>query len=205
MTSSKGAQRQAELLDAAESVLTTRGNANAALRDFAAEAGVRIGHLQHYFPTRADLIRAVLDRALARSLARLAEATGLDADDRSERTVTREDTERMLEVLLAEHDDAGCVRLYREIWAIAGGDEQTAAVVRTFYRKYVGLVADLIACARPDVAEDRRITLAETVVSLLEGSSVVRSDIGVRRSAEGDLELVRTAVMLIHGDGVRPA
>ncbi|WP_433611160.1 TetR/AcrR family transcriptional regulator [Prescottella agglutinans] len=200
MTSSKGAQRQAELLDAAERVLTTRGNANAALRDFAAEAGVRIGHLQHYFPTRAALIAAVLDRALARSLARLAEATGLDVDDRAARAVSREDTARMLEILLGEHDDVGCVRLYREIWAIAGADEQTAAAVRTFYRTYVGLVADLIACARPEVSEERRNALAEIVISLLEGSSVVRSDIGVRRSAEGDHELVRTAVTLIHGD-----
>ncbi|WP_072687133.1 TetR/AcrR family transcriptional regulator [Rhodococcus marinonascens] len=204
MISSKGAQRQTELLDAAERVLTARGNANAALRDFAAEAGVRIGHLQHYFPTRADLIRAVLDRAMARSLARLAEATGLDADDGAEPAVTREDTQRMLEVLLAEHDDVGFVRLYREIWAIAGGDEPTAAVVRAFYRKYVDFVADLIACARTSVSEEQRNALAEIVVSLLEGSSVVRSDIGVLRTAEGDRELVRTAVMLIHGDGVSP-
>lgn len=201
MTMSKGAQRQAQLLDAAERVLTTRGNANAALRDFAAEAGVRIGHLQHYFPTRADLIRAVLDRAMARSLARLAEAAGPGAGDGTERAVTCEDTARMLEVLLAEHDDAGCVRLYREIWAIAGGDEPTAVVVRAFYRKYVDVVAELIACARTDVSEERRNALAEIVVSLLEGSSVVRSDIGVERSAEADRELVRTAVMLIHGGG----
>ncbi|QBJ97716.1 TetR/AcrR family transcriptional regulator [Rhodococcus sp. ABRD24] len=205
MTSSKGAQRQAELLDAAERVLTTRGNANSALRDFAAEAGVRIGHLQHYFPTRADLIRAVLDRALARSLARVSEATGLEADDTSERNVTREDTEQMLAVLLSEQDDPACLRLFREIWSIAGGDDETAAVVRVFYRTYVGHVADLIACARPDVPEDRRTALAETVVSLLEGSSVVRSDIGVRRTAAGDLEIVRAAVALIHGDGGRPA
>lgn len=201
MTMSKGAQRQAQLLDAAERVLTTRGNANAALRDFAAEAGVRIGHLQHYFPTRADLIRAVLDRAMARSLARLAEAAGPGAGDGTERAVTREDTARMLEVLLAEHDDAGCVRLYREIWAIAGGDEPTAVVVRAFYSKYVDVVAELIACARTDVSEERRNALAEIVVSLLEGSSVVRSDIGVERSVEADRELVRTAVMLIHGGG----
>lgn len=201
MTMSKGAQRQAQLLDAAERVLTTRGNANAALRDFAAEAGVRIGHLQHYFPTRADLIRAVLDRAMARSLARLAEAAGPGAGDGTERAVTHEDTARMLEVLLAEHDDAGCVRLYREIWAIAGGDEPTAVVVRAFYRKYVDVVAELIACARTDVSEERRNALAEIVVSLLEGSSVVRSDIGVVRSAEADRELVRTAVTLIHGGG----
>ncbi|RVW10493.1 TetR/AcrR family transcriptional regulator [Prescottella agglutinans] len=199
MTSSKGAQRQADLLDAAERVLATRGNANAALRDFAAEAGVRIGHLQHYFPTRADLIRAVLDRTLQRSLGRLSAVSGQDI------AVTREATERMLDVLLSEQDDPACVRLFREIWAIAGGDEETAAVVRAFYRAYVGHVAQRIACVRPDVTETRRIALAEAVVSLLEGSSVVRSDIGLRRSKAGDLELVRTAVTLIHGDGERPA
>ncbi|MGF7121166.1 TetR/AcrR family transcriptional regulator [Rhodococcus sp. TAF43] len=205
MTMSKGAQRQAELLDAAERVLTTRGNANAALRDFAAEAGVRIGHLQHYFPTRADLIRAVLDRALDRSLARLSAATGQPVGGGDARTVTREDTARMLRVLLSEQDDPACLRLFREIWAIAGGDEQTAAVVRAFYRTYVGHVADLIACARPALPANRRTALAENVVSLLEGSAVVRSEIGVRRTKAGDVEMVRAAVMLIHGDGGRPA
>lgn len=40
MTPSKGAARAAALLDAAEQVLTTQGNANSAMRDFAAAAGV---------------------------------------------------------------------------------------------------------------------------------------------------------------------
>ncbi len=43
MTESKGALRKAALLDAAEEVLVTKGNANAAMRDFATAAGVRIG------------------------------------------------------------------------------------------------------------------------------------------------------------------
>ncbi|MEV4249983.1 TetR/AcrR family transcriptional regulator [Streptosporangium canum] len=200
MTSTKGAQRQAELLDAAERVLTTRGNANAALRDFAAEAGVRIGHLQHYFPTRADLVRAVLDRALRRSLERLSAATGLDADGDGNRTLTRADTERLLEVLLAEQDDPTCVRLYVEIWAIAASDEQIAAVVREFYGRYVGHVAELVACAQPRLPQSRHTALAEAVVSLIEGASVVRSNIGVARSAEGQHEIVRTALALIHGE-----
>ncbi|MEU0477580.1 TetR/AcrR family transcriptional regulator [Streptosporangium sp. NPDC006013] len=200
MTSTKGAQRQAELLDAAERVLTTRGNANAALRDFAAEASVRIGHLQHYFPTRADLIRAVLDRALRRSLERLSAATGPDADGAGNRTLTRADSERLLGVLLAEQDDPTCVRLYMEIWAIAVSDEQIAAVVQEFYGKYVGHVAELVACAQPRLPESRRTALAEAVVSLIEGASVVRSTIGVGRSAEGHHEIVRTALALIHGE-----
>ncbi|MFJ8470288.1 TetR/AcrR family transcriptional regulator, partial [Streptomyces swartbergensis] len=73
----QGSIRRTSLLDAAETVLVAKGNASASLRTIADAAGVRIGHLQHYFPTRADLIKAVLERALDRSLERLADATGL--------------------------------------------------------------------------------------------------------------------------------
>jgi DNA-binding transcriptional regulator YbjK len=46
MTPSKGAARAEALLDAAEQVLATQGNANSAMRDFAAAAGVQISSAQ---------------------------------------------------------------------------------------------------------------------------------------------------------------
>jgi len=106
MTLSKGAARAAALLDAAEQVLTTQGNANSAMRDFAAAAGVRVGHLQHYYPTRADLIRAVMSRALTRSLDRLAVVPDTD------QSLSREESEHFIGVLLGEQDDQATVRLY---------------------------------------------------------------------------------------------
>ncbi|MGV9734925.1 TetR/AcrR family transcriptional regulator [Rhodococcus aetherivorans] len=199
MISTKGGQRQAELLDAAERVLTTRGNADASLRDFAAAAGVRIGHLQHYFPTRADLIRAVLERALQRSLERLSSALGPIEERGEQPALTRSETTSLFEILLAEQDDPSCVRLFVEVWAIAMSDESTAAVVRDFYTGYVGHVADLVACVRPDLDRSRSLAVAATVVSLVEGAAIVHSAVGVGRSAEARSEIIRAAVGLVHG------
>ncbi|MEV4744127.1 TetR/AcrR family transcriptional regulator [Streptomyces sp. NPDC049555] len=188
----RGSARRTSLLDAAEKVLVTSGNAAASLRAVAAEAGVRIGHLQHFFPTRADLIHAVLARALDRSLHRLAGTTGFrpaaDADPAA--TVT---------ALLAEHDDPHLVRLYVEVWALAARDEDIAPVVRAFYRTYVAHVEDFVRRCRPDLPAGDRRARAETFVALLEGAALMRSGIAGTRSAALDRHLVRQAVRLLTG------
>ncbi|MFE0013149.1 TetR/AcrR family transcriptional regulator, partial [Streptomyces erythrochromogenes] len=66
----KGHQRRAALLDAAEHVLGSAGGAELTMRAVADAAGVRLGHLQYYFPARSDLLAALLDRILTASLAR---------------------------------------------------------------------------------------------------------------------------------------
>ncbi|MGW6917741.1 TetR/AcrR family transcriptional regulator [Kitasatospora sp. NPDC054939] len=68
---SKGEQRRAALLDTAEALLIDAGSAELSMRAVASAAGVRLGHLQYYFPARADLVAALLDRILRRSEERL--------------------------------------------------------------------------------------------------------------------------------------
>ncbi len=201
MTGTKGALRQAAILDAAEEVLVAKGNAGSAMRDFAAAAGVRVGHLQHYFPTRADLIRAVLDRSLQRSLQRLKEMSGIGVGDGpgAGELLTRKHSERLLAALLAEHSDPAGVGMHFEVWAIAAADEQIAAVVRAFYARYAEHVADLVERARPELGEVQRNAVASTVVSLFEGAAVTRSVIGGLRADGADAELIRTAQWLLHG------
>jgi AcrR family transcriptional regulator len=201
MTGNKGALRQATLLDAAEEVLAAKGNAGAAMRDFAAAAGVRVGHLQHYFPTRADLIRAVLDRSLQRSLQRLNDMSGIGVGNGpgSAEPLTREHSERLIAALLAEHSDPAGIGIHVEVWAIASSDKQIAAAVRSFYARYAEHVADLVQQARPELAEKQRDAVAGTIVSLFEGAAVTRSGIGGLRTEDTDAELIRTAQWLIHG------
>ncbi|MGE2846699.1 TetR family transcriptional regulator [Rhodococcus sp. 2.95] len=167
MTLSKGAARAAALLDAAEQVLTTQGNANSAMRDFAAAAGVRVGHLQHYYPTRADLIRAVMSRALTRSLDRLAVVPDTD------QSLSREESEHFIGVLLGEQDDQATVRLYVEVWAIAAADQEVAVVLRDFYAQYIAHVERAVACAQPELDAAELGATAQTIVSLLEGSAIL--------------------------------
>ncbi|MGO4146818.1 TetR/AcrR family transcriptional regulator [Paenarthrobacter sp. YAF11_1] len=199
MTESKGALRKAALLDAAEEVLVTKGNANAAMRDFAAAAGVRIGHLQHYFPARSDLIRAVLDRALARSLRRLEETAGFDLDSDASGTLSRDDSYRLLTALLQEHSELADVRMHVEIWALSASDDQAAGALRSFYAQYTAHVEGVVRRGRPELSEPSLRGVASAIVSLFEGAAVTRSDIAGLRTEHGDQAIIRTAQWLIHG------
>ncbi|MET8676611.1 TetR/AcrR family transcriptional regulator [Streptomyces sp. NPDC004647] len=197
----QGSIRRTSLLDAAEAVLVAKGNADASLRAIAGEAGVRVGHLQHYFPTRADLIKAVLERALDRSLERLADTTGL--------RITRDDPSAIethegpanpadvVAVVLAEQEDPQLVRLYVEVWALAARDDDIAAVVREFYRKYVTHVETFVQQGRPDWSGEFCRARAETFVALVEGAALMRSGIAGSRSTAMDAQLAEHAVQLL--------
>ncbi|GAU64668.1 putative TetR family transcriptional regulator [Streptomyces sp. NBRC 110611] len=212
----QGGIRRTSLLDAAETVLVAKG-ADASLRAIAAEAGVRVGHLQHYFPTRADLIKAVLERALDRSLERLAETTGLRtgrdeapgraapagpaADRDADPGEVVADPGEVVAVVLAEQDDPRLVRLYAEVWALAARDDEIAAVVREFYQKYVAHVEAFVRQGRPDWPGDLCRARAETFVALVEGAALLRSGIAGSRSAAMDAQLGLFAVRLLRGEG----
>lgn len=198
----QGTLRRTSLLDAAESVLVAKGNADASLRAIAGEAGVRVGHLQHYFPTRADLIKAVLERALERSLDRLAETTGLrlGREDPSAIEVPeggRAEPAEVVAVVLAEQEDPQLVRLYVEVWALAARDDEIAAVVREFYRKYVAHVEAFVQQGRPEWSAELCRARAETFVALVEGAALMRSGIAGSRSGAMDTQLAQQAVQLL--------
>jgi len=199
MTESKGALRKAALLEAAENVLVTKGNAHAAMRDFAAAAGVSVGHLQHYFPTRADLIRAVLERSLDRSLQRLAEEATLDLGVGASGGLTRQDSARLLTALLHEHSELEDVKMHLEIWAMASADPQAADALRSFYAQYAAHVAGVVRRGRPDLPEVELAGIAAAIVSLFEGAAVTRSDIAGLRTEPGDKAIIHAAQWLIHG------
>ncbi|MER6946450.1 TetR/AcrR family transcriptional regulator [Nonomuraea sp. NPDC000554] len=192
--SRRGSIRRASVLDAAERVLVAKGNADASLRAIAAEAGMRMGHLQHYFATRADLVKAVLERALDRSLGRLAEATG----PQSLPAITA-DPAAVVTVLLAEQEDPQLVRLFVEVWALAARDEDINAVVREFYGRYVGHVEAFVQRQRPGWPAETCRARAETFVALVEGASLMRSGIAGSRSAAMDAQLVQFAAELLRG------
>ncbi|MET4902902.1 TetR/AcrR family transcriptional regulator [Paenarthrobacter sp. CC6] len=199
MTESKGALRRAALLDAAEEVLVTKGNANAAMRDFAAAAGVRVGHLQHYFPTRADLIRAVLERSLERSLHRLNDVADVDLAPEAAGGLGMDESQRLLTALLREHSDMADVRMHLEIWALAASDEAAAGALRGFYSRYAAHVQGLVRRGRPELPDQEANAVAAAIVSLFEGAAVTRSDIAGLRTVHGDQAVIRTAQWLIHG------
>ncbi|WP_026128128.1 TetR/AcrR family transcriptional regulator [Nocardiopsis lucentensis] len=188
----KGLRRRAEMLDAAERLLSASGGAQLTLRAVAQEAGVRLGHLQHYFPTRPDLLTALLDRVLATSLARITDRTG-PSDEGT-------DPDAVVSGVLADHDDPSLVRLFTEVWALAAHDDDAAAV-RSFYTHYTGHVADTIRHHVPELDEAGARARAEVFVMLVEGASLFRSGIAGNRTPGTDAVLRGALLGLLTGRG----
>ncbi|MGV9270863.1 TetR family transcriptional regulator [Kitasatospora sp. NPDC003701] len=209
----KGEQRRAQLLDAAEELLVTAGGTELSMRAVAAAAGVRLGHLQYYFPTHAALVAAVLERVLGRSAERLAPllaptgpaggpAGGAPGEDGAGDAGGAADpagatAEELVRALLAEQEDARLVRLFAELWALAARDEAVAASVRAFYTEYRAQVAAFLADRRPDLPEAVVQGRAQVFLMLIEGASLFRSGLAGVREPAADEELLRTARALL--------
>ncbi|AEW98549.1 TetR/AcrR family transcriptional regulator [Streptantibioticus cattleyicolor] len=189
----KGARRRAELLDAAERILHESGYPELTMRAVAALARTRLGHLQYYFPTRSALVAAVLRRTLDRSLDRLTPL--LDGGAAG----TPPDPEGVVRRLLTEHDDPRLVRVYAELWALAGRDETVAEVVRAFYRDYRDQVAAFVRARDPGLPEATCQARAEVFTMLLEGASLFRSGITAHRAERTDAQLTAVAAALLDG------
>jgi AcrR family transcriptional regulator len=207
----KGERKRAELLDSAEELLIASGYAEFSMRSVAAAAGVRLGHLQYYFPARSDLVAAVLERVLGRSLDRLepllatAPVEGPAAEPPAGGAPVRAGavgapagaSADLVRALLADQDDPALVRLFAEVWALAALDEAVAEAVRGFYRKYGELVATHIACSVPGLDAAACRARAAVFMMLVEGASLFRAGIAAHRTPEADGRLLATALELL--------
>ena len=65
-TSQRGQARRDQILEAATGLLLEQGHAGFSARGVADRAGLRLSHVQYYYPTPADIIGALLDLFIER-------------------------------------------------------------------------------------------------------------------------------------------
>lgn len=186
---SKGARKRSDLIGLAEEILFEAGHEALTLRAVAARADIRLGHLQYYFPNRADLVDALLSRILESALVRLAPRLG--------RQGAEHPAEEIVHMLLADHKDIRLVRVFAELWALAGRDEAVAAALARFYGSYRDMVSEFIGARNPTLAQELCMQRASVFIALLEGASLFRSGIADSQGAGADVTLVATAVALL--------
>ena len=189
----KGAHRRASILDHAARILIERGHADLSVRSVATAAGISLSNLQYYFPTRADLVTALLDRHLT------------DALDRVHTPLTGPiDLKAALDLLLAEQSDRDIAVVFMELWAMAAHDPKVAGAVRTFYDHYVDTVAGVLHSLAPALPATAVSARARVFVGLLEGMSLMRSGLVADADDRSDALLRRIATALLTGDDPTP-
>jgi AcrR family transcriptional regulator len=148
------------VLDSAEQVLLRQGYAGFSTRRVAQEANIALGNLTYHFPTKAELVRALIDRLMAKYLEEFLSTPG-------------KGVEALVRWLLEEAPDEDAMRLFREIWAMALHDDIVRQSIDDFYDRLIERVTETLIAAYP-AADPRGIgDLVHFVAVVSEGSSVI--------------------------------
>ena len=166
----KGRARVEDLLDHATALLIESGYAELSLRKIAARGGVRPGHLQYYFPTKQDVVRALLGRYLDRATRALEERRAEVADADPEHRL-----DAVLGAILADQRDSDHSRFLWELWALAARDPEVADAMQHFYRSYWRTIVAALLEVQPRLGRPRAERRAALLISMLEGLSLFRS------------------------------
>lgn len=146
-------EQQREMLAGAAARLVARAGLEAvSLRTTAAEAGVSMGRVQHYFATKDDLLLEALKHAYRGMEARIEERLAHGAADERETLVA------ILEELLAEHHATrDAIRINAAFAARALRDERVAAVVTDGDHEIEALAIAVVADAQAKGLVDRDV------------------------------------------------
>jgi AcrR family transcriptional regulator len=164
----KGRERVESILDAATAILIDDGYAGLSTRKIAARADVRLGHLQYYFPTKQDVVRALLERYLERASRSVAERIAAAATPTSR-------LDAALDVILADQLNGDDCRFFWELWALAARDPAVADAMQVFYRGYWRSMVAALLDVEPALGRPRAERRAALLIAMLEGLSLFRS------------------------------
>ena len=160
----RGEVSRSRILDTARDVLASEGLDRFALRDIAKRADMRLGNLQYYFPTRDDLLEAVIQSEFERNLQAM---RGLD-----EQATNVDDYMQQL-----------CGLLIKEYTSVGGNIWPVFHLLHLHNRRFRGLSADIyqqhfdiiIAAMQKFGVTDRPKQLLEKVrliTAMIDGASL---------------------------------
>ncbi len=183
----KGERRKQQILDVCVQLLIEKGYSELSFRSVAARAGIQIGNLQYHFPTRADLIRAMLKREIDKYHDAFAD-WGSDDKVHSPEDALLE----TIDYLLIDQTNQNSCIIFWELWALAAHDVDAATLMNEYYQSYLSSIAELVRKVRPDLTPARANRASLLIVALIEGASLFRGHqkprIAAAKGAEKDIK-----------------
>jgi len=176
----KGKSRASEIVDAAISLLIERGYHNLSMRGVAESAGVRLGNLQHYFPTKDDLVQAMLDRVLEDYLQRFDEIHDSIQDPEQEFAA-------LVGSVIRDLNQRKTTVFFPELWSLSNHEKQVTRFMDHMYEKYRSVLCSVIARINPSLQDEQVRRLALFVCASIEGHTVF---IGHRKPWRNETESV---------------
>jgi len=185
----------ARVLRAARRLFVRSGGAGFSARGVAREAALSLGAVQHFYPTRAALLAAMLefvvneyDAAYAAILARLP----LDGEAR---------LLHLVDWLIEDSWRPQTRQFFLGFWALGCHDRNAARMLDRAYAHHCANLAAFIKAARPALADARCHALALQLAALIEGLTVLGGLGAQRRTRPRVRAEARAAVLRLLGPG----
>ncbi len=152
-----------EILSVAVAVFASQGLSGFSIRRIAADAGVTLSTLQHYFGNRDNLLVITINSMLVKYVADYVEIsrdTGLTPELR---------LETIIDSLLSAVNDPVVCGFYANMWATAAQDTNVHALMRESYTRYYDVMTSLVSAIRPDLPREKATTLGVAIGAQMDG------------------------------------
>jgi AcrR family transcriptional regulator len=155
------------ILDGAEAVLREHGYAGFTTRRVAEKSGIAPGNLSYHYPSKLELLRAVIGRLVTRYSERLQAALQQPG------LAPGPDVAALARWLLDDAVTEETVWLFRELWAMALRDEVIRNAVDDLYDEVMDRIATALQAAYPAADPQGLRDLVQFIALISEGSTVL--------------------------------
>jgi AcrR family transcriptional regulator len=159
----KGHETRELILRAALHLLVEEGYRSMTMRRVAAECGMKLGNLTYHFPTREDLVQALLDAVISayeKEFEQIVHNPGLGPEHR---------LVIYCGVVLEDIRTKKTTRLFPELWALSNHDSFVFDRMHELYARARAPLREIIDEMRPDLDEAQRQKLAVFISASMEG------------------------------------
>jgi AcrR family transcriptional regulator len=170
--SPKGRARAAQILEAAREVLVEAGYTQFSLRNIAAAAGIHLSNLQYYFPTRAAVIKALLDYVVQDYNAHYEERfRNLPPDPEARFTAT-------IAYLVEDIGNPETRRFFIQLWALLESSDPSGVgkLLNKLYAPHIENLAQHVSALNPGLSRASRQQRAAMIAAMIDGMMLMLGD-----------------------------
>lgn len=159
----KGEERRISILSIAMEILLANGYAKLTMRGVAKKAGISLGNLQYHYPSRKELVQALLENFIEQTILKIQNQYSMENSSAAFRI---DDI-----INIALHDQKSkdaCTAIY-EIWALSAHDEEASVILKSYYERYCSMMTELVQYLNPALKPEAAKRKAALLMSLFEG------------------------------------
>ena len=163
----KSEKRINKILDATISIIALDGYHDFSLRNVANRVGCGLGGVQHFFPTKKELLKAALERDIQRyeeEMDNIAQAPNMPAKSKFT---------KLVRVHYAASMDPMVSGFFLSFWALCTHDKDALELQKDLYDNAVNRIAGVIIKLNPALSKADCLNRSILIISMLEGTVVL--------------------------------